>query len=101
MNLLLLHDLLDRSASSFGIQQHSFVRGKHLLNTGDVSQLSGGTTIVEAAEMLIAGKTFAHFENLDVAVLQLPNLTFGQDQGSAFAIQFHISGLRVGDDRKS
>jgi hypothetical protein len=36
-----------------------------------------------------------------VAVLQLPNLTFGQDQGSAFAIQFHISGLRVGDDRKS
>jgi hypothetical protein len=93
--LLLLRDLLDRGAAGLGIEQHGLVGREHLLHAGDVRQLSGGAAVVESAEMLVAGQALAHFQDFNVTVLQLPNLSFGQNQGSAFAIQFHIYGLRV------
>ena len=76
------------------------MRSEHLLNTGDVGQLRGSATVVEGAEVLVAGQALAHLQNFDVAVLQLPDLSLGEDQGSVFASQFHSLGAGA-DARES
>ena len=86
MSLLLFGKLLDGSAACFGIEQHSLVGREHLLDTGDVGQLSRGAAIIKGSKMLVAGQPFSHFKDFDVAVLQFPNLAFGEDKGRAFAI---------------
>jgi hypothetical protein len=92
---LLLRDLFDRGVAGFGIEQHGFMRLEHFFDAGDVRQLRWGAAVVEGAEMFVAGQAFAHFENLDVAILQFPNLALGKDQDSAFTVQFHIYGFQA------